>query len=173
MMIENTMSTREDSDQNIVESQPTESLAVATTNIERESAGRIGSRPKKTFESIPSSLHILLRKLQFISMCEPGSKPLFTQLTFTSAGLMGAMQRTWYGESRTTMLGAINTIFDEVARVLQDTRHQELIVEHISSAKLGVEKLIDTYSGCPDVTSSLIITLKNIDILLDRYSDLK
>jgi hypothetical protein len=142
-----------------------------TTTDSSPEASQIVNKPKQKYkhmESIPSSLHILLRKLQFLAMAESGQKPLFSTMTFTSSGLIGALQRTYYGESRTSMLASVNQIFEETARTLNDSKHVDLIIEHVEGAKLGIQRIIETYASCPDVVSSLLITLKNIEILLSN-----
>jgi hypothetical protein len=125
---------------------------------------------RPVLDSIPSSLHILLRKLKFISMTESGQRPMFSCMQYSPPGLYGAITRTYYSESRTSLLASINQTYDECARVLQDnSKHTCIIVEHIEASREGIERLSETYQQSPDVVSSLAITLVNIDILITKY----
>jgi hypothetical protein len=127
--------------------------------------------PPVIYDAIPSGLHILLRKLQFIAMTEAGQRPMFSTLTYSQAGLFGAVMRTWYGESRTSLLASINQTYEECSKVLlQDCRHVGLLVDHIQASRAGIERLAETYSASPDVVSSLMITMVNIDIIVLKYS---
>lgn len=126
--------------------------------------------PLVIYDAIPSGLHILLRKLQFIAMTEAGQRPMFSTLTYSQAGLFGAVMRTWYGESRTSLLASVNQTYEECSKVLQDSRHVGLLVDHIQASRAGIERLAETYSNAPDVVSSLMITMVNIDIIVLKYS---
>lgn len=121
---------------------------------------------------IPVTLRDLLTKLEFLSMIERGKKPCMGDMVFVdSSSWYGSFYRSFYGESKKSMLLHINQIIDQAIGAIDEyanTEFIEIIVATLSKAKIGIINLITTYQDHPHVISQVNVIISNINLQLER-----
>ena len=127
--------------------------------------------------SIPRGLQSLLTKLNFLSQITRGFKPCMSKMTFIDAtSWFGAFQRSWNGESRKSLMAAVEQIIGETTEAINAHFDSEfllrLIINALPDARLGVESLKTTYRDDPEIISRVSVQLTNIDLQLDKFREL-
>lgn len=127
--------------------------------------------------SIPRGLQSLLTKLNFLSQITRGFKPCMSNMTFVDCNSwFGAFQRNWNGESRKSLIAAIEQIVGETTESINSHYDNDfllrLIINALPEARLGVESLKITYREDPEIISRVSVQLTNIDLQLERFRDL-
>lgn len=128
-------------------------------------------------ESIPVGLQTLLAKHYFLAQITRGYKPCMTNMTLIDASSWwGSFCRTWYGESRKTVISDIEKIVSETIDSISTHKHREeflrLIINALARTRVGLESMTTTYRSDPDMIGRLRVQLTNIDLQLDKYRGL-
>ena len=127
-------------------------------------------------QSIPASLQMLLRDLEFLGQITRGQKPCIKTRTFVDAsGWSGAFYRFIKGETKGAVMSEIERIFTQCIEAIgahKNDEHIKTIVEYAYRAYVGVKSLEVTYRDHPSILSRLSVALKNLDLQLDSYRHL-
>lgn len=122
--------------------------------------------------SISAPLHELLVKLRFLSMIEDGKKINFGSLTFSNSGsLIDSMYRNITGENRKNLISHLLRIINQTISAIneyKDTEYCKMIINHLASAKVGIQALIITYQGDPGIIAELETIMANINLQLGK-----
>jgi hypothetical protein len=122
--------------------------------------------------SIPTPLREILTKLEYLSMIQQGTKPCINNLTFVhSSSWMGSIRRLFAGESAKHTLMMIDNAIEETIRALEEYKQTDfvgLIVNSLDRAKVGINKLGETYADRPEILARLRVLTTNIDLQLSK-----
>lgn len=122
--------------------------------------------------SIPTPIRDILTKLEYLAMIEQGTKPCVNNMTFVDSGSwLGAARRLFSGESAKHTVMTIENTVEETIRSLDEYKETEfvaLIVNGLDRAKVGINKLKETYADRPEILSKLRVVTTNIEFQLGR-----
>lgn len=127
--------------------------------------------------SIPRRLQVLLTKLNFLSQITRGFKPCMSNMTLVDASSwFGAFQRSWQGESRKSLIAAVEQIVSETVEAVNEHADDEfllrLIINALPEAREGVNSLKVTYRDDPEIIAKVGVQLTSMDLQLEKYRDL-
>lgn len=127
--------------------------------------------------SIPRRLQVLLTKLNFLSQITRGFKPCMSNMTLVDASSWyGSFQRSWQGESRKSLIAAVEQIVSETVEAINEHSIDEfllrLIINALPKAREGVDSLKITYRSDPEIISRVCVQLTSLDLQLEKYRDL-
>lgn len=118
----------------------------------------------------------LLHKLAVIALIEKEYKLNVYTLSFTqNSSWCGSLNRYLRGESRRSLIDMLNKLIQQTIQAIQDYSNTEfckLVINHLNSAKTGIENLSVTYKDDPNIVAQLEIILENITIQLDKNKSL-
>ncbi len=116
--------------------------------------------------NIPDKIHSLFCKMMFIAEVPKGSKLNFETQEYSSGGMLEAIRRTLYRESRDHTREEVKRIAEEACQTLQDKRgtlyHSTLLNLSIKMRD-GIKTLVETYSDCPKTQNNLNSTIIFLD----------
>jgi hypothetical protein len=124
--------------------------------------------------AIPEALRDLLVKLVFVSSVERGYKlNLETKSLANSRSWADALVRSWYRESRKSLLDYLNRLTVDTNSALKEyaeTEFRNLVISYVAKARVGVDNLKVAYSDDPNILSNLEVIIQDWDLQLQRYS---
>lgn len=128
-------------------------------------------------ESIPVGLRSLLSKHYFLAQISQGYKPCMSNMTLVdSTSWIGSIYRSWYGESRKTVIADIGDIINQTIEAIATHRNKpgflRLLINALASTRVGIESMKNTYRNDPAMISSIQVQLTNIDLQLQEYRHL-
>jgi hypothetical protein len=123
--------------------------------------------------SIPESLQSTLVDLDFLARIEKGMKPCYNDRVQVSAdSWLGAMYRSWHGESRNKMLEHLKETVKKTDEAISNPQNGDflpLIINSLYGANKGVVNLSETYQNDPEVSKEITVELANMAVHLYRY----
>jgi len=128
-------------------------------------------------ESIPVGLRSLLAKHYFLAQISQGYKPCMSNMTLVdSTSWLGSIYRSWYGESRKTVIADIGDIINQTIDAISAHRNKpgflRLLINALASTRVGIDSMKNTYRNDPAMISSIQVQLTNIDLQLQEYRHL-
>lgn len=124
---------------------------------------------------LPTHIKELLKNLEFLAMIEKGKKPCLADMTFVDgSSWTGAVKRSRNSESKKNLLTFIDGVIDQTFSAIRDPRNRDyikLIVNALSRARVGINNTQTTYQFSPSFLASIRVTLKNIELQLEKYSN--
>lgn len=124
--------------------------------------------------SIPRRLQVLLSKLNFLSQITRGYKPCVNNMTLIDASSWyGAFQRSWNGESRKSLIAAVEQIVGETVEAINEHADDDfllkLIINALPKSREGIDSLKITYKDDPEIISRVEVQLTSLDLQLDKF----
>jgi hypothetical protein len=120
---------------------------------------------------LPEVIRKILEELKFLGMVKKNIKPCFKTRTFAESDtLTGKVYRTWlWTESHSDMIERVKYAVENGIRYYSSANllvHQEMILESLIQAKMGINNLIATYKDVPEAIISLEVTLTTLNTFL-------
>jgi hypothetical protein len=121
----------------------------------------------------------MLQNLQTLSTLQPNQKICTTSRLFSAydTGLFSSLWRTWYGEDRQANVDRLQALFavaimryDVLSLRASDAPLQSRIIDALTNALPGLERLAQTYRGDAAVVSSISVLLCHVRSFLGQRS---
>jgi len=88
----------------------------------------------------------------------------------------GAFQRSWKGESRKSLMAAVEQIVGETVEAINEHSNDEfllrLIINALPKTREGIDSLKTTYKEDPEIISRVNVQLINLDSQLEKFRSL-